>query len=110
MALIVRTNHHDRQFKYRDEVPEDVITSEFDWTIEGYEESGDYSDGFILYRGDWSHLGQYVRCTEGCDLKALGYDAVEGHGYTNGVAIKIAPDRESYRIASFYYSSSDNNE
>lgn len=92
----VRTNNVWRDFKYRDEVPAAILASEFDWTNEDHAKHGDYSDGFILYRGTWYHVSQFTR--GGIE----GWDGSHADSFSSGVVIKLARDGEQYQIGTYY--------
>ena len=95
MTLTIRTNKHERQFQYRNEVPEKVLKSEFDWLGEE-----DGFDGFIHYRGCWYHLSQFMRLGEGSGMD--GWDGYSGDSYFSGVLIKLSDDGETYQIATYF--------
>ena len=83
------TNNHWRQLKYRDEVPQDILDSEFD-----YQDPDDVTDGFIHYRGTWYHLDQFMRLEN-----TPGWDGAHGDSYFSAVLIKLSDDCEEYKIA-----------
>lgn len=88
------TNHHWHEFKLRDEVPPKVLADEFDWTNDDHEAHGDYSDGFLCYRGAWYHLGDFMR--GGAIAPWQGYAS---NGFSYAVAIRLSDDGELYQIA-----------
>ena len=91
----VRTNNHWRDFKYRDEVPANVLADQFDWTNDWYAQYGDYSDGFIEYRGFWYHLGDFMR--GGVE----GWHGVHADSFFSGVVIRLSEDGEQYQIGTY---------
>lgn len=93
----IATNHHWRDFLYREEVPEKILEDDFDWTNEDHEESDDYSDGFIKYQGHHYHLGEFMRCHG--ELLELGWEGVANETFFSGVLIKVSEDGEQYQIA-----------
>jgi hypothetical protein len=98
--LTIKTNNHWRDFVCRYDVPEKVLACQFDWTNKGYEEHGDYSDGFIHYKGCWYHIDDFMRVED--TTGAIG----QWHGYASdsffsGVLIKLSPDGEQYQIATY---------
>lgn len=94
--MTIRTNRQWRQFKYREEVPAKVLADQFDWTDRDHKEHGDYSDGFIHYRGVWYHLADFERTS------LAGWDGQHCDSFFSGVLVKVAPDGETYQIATFY--------
>ncbi len=97
--VTIRTNNHWRQFKYRDEVPAAVLADQFDWTNDAHAEHGDYSDGFIQYRGFWYHLGDFMAHRHG----EFGgkWHGSHGDSFFSGVLIELSDDGEEYRIATY---------
>lgn len=92
----VRTNRQWRAFKYRHEVPAKILASQFDWTNEAHEKDGDYSDGFIEYRGCWYHLADFVRGG------IPGWDGAHGDSFFSGVVIRLSKDGEAYQIGTYF--------
>jgi hypothetical protein len=88
--LKIVTNHHERQFVYRYDVPESVLTGHLDWTTE------DDFDGYFCYRGCWYHLGMFMR-----QDNVPGYDGVHCDTFFSGVAVQLSDDGETYRVATF---------
>lgn len=93
MTATVTTNSHWRDFKYRYEVPPEVLADQFDWTDADHEEHGSYSDGFIQYRGHWYHLGDFMRGGH-ADWHGSCAD-----GFFSGTLIRLSEDGEQYQIA-----------
>jgi len=91
------TNKRWREFLPREAVPKTVLKSQFDWTDEDHAKHGDYSDGFIHYKGCWYHLGDFMR-----DGAPDGWGGVHGDSYFSGVLIKLSSDGEHYQIGSYY--------
>jgi len=89
----IKGNKNWRQFKYRDEVPARVLSSQF----EHLNTEDDGSDGFIKYRGHWYHLSDFVVGAPD------GWDGVMPHGFFSGVLIKVSRDCETYQIATYFY-------
>lgn len=83
------TNHHWRKFRYRDEVPQDILDSEFN-----YQTPEDCIDGFIHYRGLWYHLDQFMRLEN-----TSGWDGAHCDSFFSAVLIKLSDDGEEYQIA-----------
>jgi len=82
----ITTNNQWRDFRYRYEVPENVLSDDFDWLDE------DVSDGFIQYRGRWYHISEFMR------TKIGGWDGVYNDSMFSGVLIEVSSDAEQYRI------------
>lgn len=93
--LKIITNNHDRQFVYRCDVPESVLTGDLDWTTE------DDFDGYFCYRGYWYHLGMFS-WYQPATVTAEKYDGVHCDSFYSGVLIKRSDDGETYRVATFY--------
>jgi len=114
-VMIITTNNHWRQFKYRNEVPKEVLLKEFDWMIPKeikddpakvelwckgeifpeYTDGQDYLDGFFKYRNWWYHLSQFMR-----DQASEGWDGGLADTMFSGVVIKISKDCERYKVGS----------
>lgn len=90
--MTITTNNHWRDFVYRWDVPKKVLADQFDWTNDAYEKDGDYSDGFIQYRGHWYHLADFM--TTPLD----GWDGIATDSFFSGVVIKLSSDGEQYKI------------
>lgn len=82
----ITTNNQWRNFRYRYEVPENVLSDDFDWLDE------DVSDGFIQYRDTWYHISEFMR------TKIEGWDGVYNDSMFSGVLIEVSSDAEQYRI------------
>ena len=99
MKLTITTNHHWHDFLYREDVPEKILADQFDWTNEAYEKDGDYSTGFICYRGHYYHLSEFL-LTSG-ELADLGWHGYAADGFSSGTLLKVSADSELYQIASY---------
>ncbi len=90
MSTKIITNNHWHQFRYRNEVPFEILKSEFDWTNED-----EHHDGFFQYRGSWYHLSEFMRSTD----PDLGkWDGYSGQTYFSSVLIRVSDDCEEYQI------------
>lgn len=89
----IYTDHKWKQFKYRNEVPEKVLKSEFDWTSE------DDVDGFILYKGNWYYLSEFERIPNG--LFPKGWQGYHSDSFFSGILIQVSEDSETYRIGTY---------
>ncbi len=87
----ITTNNHWRQFKYRYEVPTEILEDQFDWTNED-----DHSDGFFEYRGWWYHLDDFIRSN---DPAFDGWNGILTDSYFSGVLIKLSDNCEEYQVA-----------
>jgi hypothetical protein len=96
MRTVIKTNHAHRSFVVREDVPAEILASQFDWTDEAHAELGDYSDGFLCYRGHWYHLGDFMR--GGVE----GWDGAHGDSYFSGVVIRVSDDGETYQIGTYF--------
>jgi hypothetical protein len=88
---VITSNHHNRQFKYRYDVPEDVLDW-YDWLNEE-----DSLDGWICYKGHWSHISDYLKNDNNSYWHGYKSDS-----YSDGMVIKISDDGETYKIGSYY--------
>lgn len=96
MGIKVVTNGQWRDFVYRSDVPEKVLKSQFDWTDKAHEDHGDYSDGFLCYRGVWYHVADFQR--GGIE----GWSGSHGDSFFSGVVIRLSKDGEQYQIGTYY--------
>lgn len=99
MALRIITNHHDRYFKLREEVPEDILERQFDWC--------DEVDGFLRYRGIWYHLSDFIQLSPGSLEASQMWHGAHGDSYFSGVLIRLSDDGETYRIGRYYHVSGE---
>ena len=96
--LQITTNNHDREFKYQYEVPTEVLDW-YDW-LDEY----DKTDGWICYKGHWSHVSDYMRIPneQNHPLKhSLKWDGYVNDCMSSGTLISIGDDMETYRIGRF---------
>ncbi len=98
MALVIKTNNHWRDFYYRCDVPADVLADQFSWTLEDHDKHGDYSDGFLCYRGIWYHTADFVL---GGIVQGDKWDGAHGDSYFSGVLICVSEDGDQYQIATY---------
>jgi len=92
--LTIKTDNRWKNFKYRDEVPADILASQFD-----YQDEEDTIDGFFEYHGTWYHLDQFMRIPEGSGMG--DWDGYAGDSYFSGVLIKLASDGEQYKVGRY---------
>lgn len=91
--LQITTNNHDREFKCQDEVPKKVL--------EWYDHLDKYDkiDGWICYRGHWSHVSDYM--IVGKHAPFQGWDASVNDCMSSGTLIKLNDEEGTYRIGWF---------
>lgn len=100
--LQIITNNQWRPFKYRYEVPEKVLKSEFD-----YQDGEEVFDGFFCYRGTWYHLDQFTahRAPWGCipaDSPLAAWHAHLSDSFFSGVVIRVTDDGEMYQVGTYF--------
>jgi hypothetical protein len=88
------TDHKWKSFKYRYEVPQAVLDSDFD-----YQDAEETFDGYFRYRNVWYHLDGFMRSDDGHFSDA----PIRIHGFASdsafsGVGIEISSDGETYRV------------
>ena len=91
--LKIITNNHWRQFKYREEVPENILSSDFDYLNEE-----DSIDGFFCYRGTWHHLSEYMRIENHSDKNFSSWHGYASDSFFSGTVIRVSEDCEMYQI------------
>ena len=87
----VITNHHWRQFKYRNEVPDNVLSEYFEHLDED-------EDGFFSYRGHWYHLSDFMRFDDHAPFDSK-WDGYCSDSFFSGVLLKYGDDCETYQVA-----------
>lgn len=94
----IHSNYHWRQFKYRYEVPDDVLADQFEHLNEeeGY-------DGFLEYRGYWYHVSDFMAASYPfSDTPPLfGWHGYLADTFFSGVVINISDDGEEYQIGTY---------
>tara|TARA_R110000803_G_scaffold158426_2_gene222709 strand:- start:1492 stop:1767 length:276 start_codon:yes stop_codon:yes gene_type:complete len=86
------TNHHWRDFLYQGEVPAEVIAEDYDHLTEDY----GLSDGWIKYRGEWSHISDYM------STPLNTWHGVHTDTFFSCTVIKLSDDGEQYQIGRIY--------
>ena len=94
MPLQIITNNHERQFRYRYEVPTEVLESQFD-----YQNEDETTGGFFEYKGCWYHLDQFMRIPGGPGFE--GWDSASADSFFSGVLISLSDDGETYRVGTY---------
>lgn len=84
------TNHHWRPFRYRDEVPPEILAEQFD-----YQDAEEVFDGFFCYRGFWYHLDQVMRGG------AEGWHGYVADSFFSGIVLRLSDDGEEYQIGTY---------
>jgi hypothetical protein len=98
-GLHVRTDRKWHDFLYRNEVPDKILRSEFDWI------DPDETDHFLKYHDAWYHLSQFEVIPKGSTL-ARNWDGMMPSSASTADVIKVSPDHERYKIGSVWYTSS----
>lgn len=93
MSLEIRTNHHWRQFLYRNEVPQAILDSDLNWC--------DDEDNFIKYNNWYYSLSEFMRVDENNPFHSLDWHGHKGDSYFSGVLIRVSDDGEEYQIATY---------
>jgi hypothetical protein len=91
-GMKIITDHKWKQFKYRHEVPQKILDSEFD-----YHDDDDVSDGFFCYRGAWYHLDQFMGLPPDSSLGNT-WPGSHGDSFFSAVLIELSDDGEEYRV------------
>jgi len=91
----IYTNKHNRQFKYRSEVPEKILADDFNWLNE---DNG--FDGFIYYRDRWYHLSEFMRIENNSPFDKY-WQGYISDSFFSGVLIRFNDDGETYQIATY---------
>lgn len=102
MPIHIRTNNHERQFKYRNEVPAKVLEREFDYQDNAILEG--VFDGYIYYQRFWYNLDQFERI-DSSDSLFKGWHGYHSDSLFSGVVIKLSDDGETYWIGSYMVTS-----
>jgi len=89
----VYTNKHWRQFKYREEVPDQVLAEQFDY-LDGE------IDGFFCYRSYWYHTSDFMMFDRHAPFDEY-WDGYSSDSFFSGVLIKLADDGEEYQVATY---------
>jgi len=83
------TNHHKRQFAYRNEVPANVLADQFD-----HLDAADV-DGFFRYRRYWYHVSDFTVSTS---PELADWHGFHADSFFSGIAIRISEDGETYQV------------
>ena len=96
--MIIKTNKHERHFKYRDEVPVKILADDFEWL----DEENSF-DGFIHYRNCWYHLSEFVRpSSNNCPFDDGFWQGYISDSFFSGILLHVSDDCETYQIATYY--------
>ena len=90
------SNRQWRDFVDSHDVPEDVLSDQFDFLDED-----EGTDGFFRYRRVWYHVSQFMRISDDSPFgrEWQGYSA---DSFFSGVLITTSPDGERYRVGTYY--------
>lgn len=83
------TNHRQRPFTYRMEVPEKVLKDQFEHLPEEM-------DGFFKYRNWWYHVSDFER------TNIKGWDGIRTDTFFSGTVIKVSDDGEEFKVGYAY--------
>jgi len=86
----ITTDNKWREFRYRYEVPEKVLDSEFDWLDK------DVDDGFIYYKKRWYHLNEFMLSSHFTDWNGYHSDS-----FFSGTLIKVSKDCDEFKIGTY---------
>lgn len=93
--MIITTNHHWRPFIYGMDVPKAILNEQFDWMEDPH------CDGFIHYKGWWSHVSNFLRIGTMPSSPFYSWDGVESDSLFTGTLIRLSENSESYQIAHY---------
>ena len=91
----VQTNNHWHNLSYRNEVPQSVLDSDFD-----YQDEDEAYDGFFKYRGNWYHLDGFMRHSDP-SWPLSDWHGYAGDSFFSGVVIRISDDGEQYQVGTY---------
>ncbi len=92
--LKIFSNHHERQFSFRYEVPKQILVDDFEWL--------DAVDGFFKYLGTWFHVSEFSIIPKGDKSFPNSWEGFISHTYFSGTLIKLSDDRETYQVATYF--------
>lgn len=92
----VYTDRKWKNFKYGYEVPKKVMRSDFDHLDED-----SAIDGFLLYRGNWYHISDFMRISPGAPDWMKHWSGYTSDSAFSGILIKISDDGEQYIIGTY---------
>lgn len=92
----ITTDNKWKQFKYGYEVPEKVLSDQFDWM--GDDEK---TDGFFTYRKAWYHISEFMRLGNSRDEDLCGWQAYLSDSAFSGLLLQVSNDGEEYKVATF---------
>ena len=99
--MSVRSNGHWRELLAADELPGDVLESEFGYVLEG---EPSYSPRFFEYRGVWydSHEFEFVSpYLRSAHPEFGGWDGFRADSFYSGIVIRYAPEANDYDLEPF---------
>jgi hypothetical protein len=92
----IYTDNKWKNFKYRNEVPDKILASEFD-----YQDANEVLDGFFCYRKWWFHLDGFMMIDKHAPKEFQGYQGYASDSFFSGVLIRISDDGERYQVATY---------
>ena len=91
----ILTDNKWKYFKYRYEVPQNVLDQDYDHLDE------DSLDGFIKYRRNWYHISDFMLPMSQFDKEFKEWHAYLSDSFFSGILIRVSDDGEQYQIATF---------
>jgi hypothetical protein len=95
MIITVKTNRHWRDLVYRQDVPADILASDF-----SYQNPEEALDGFFCYRGRWYHLDGFM--PTGNHTYLAEWDGYASDSYFSGIVIKLSRDSEQIKVGTYF--------
>ena len=92
--LLIKSNFQWRQFKYRYEVPAEVLADRFEHLTE------DDCDGYFCYRGWWYHTSDFMRFDDRSPFPNT-WHGYHSDSFFSGVLIELSDDGEAYRVGTY---------
>lgn len=84
------------ELKFRDEIPADVLASDFDWLDPDPDNDG---MDFFQYHDAWYHTQDFMATPP--DLLAQGWDGCLGETYFSAVLITLLDDGEHVKVGKY---------
>ena len=86
----IKTNNHNRPFLYGYEVPDQVISENYD-----HLDDCDTCDHWIKYRGQYYHVSDFVLINDPVWCGAYAF------GFYMGLVIQVSDDSASYKSGTY---------
>lgn len=84
-----------KNFRYRNEVPDNILKNQFDWLDED-----EATDGFLKYLGFWYHLSEFTYLSHW--RVAPDWHGVKNETAFSGVVITVSGNGEQYKIGRYF--------